>query len=203
MHIDPLAHGADRRVGELHAHDAGVTAVWQIATTGNTSQLVMQIAAARAAVGFNERRGDTLELINLPFAGNDAGGVAAEPGMFDFSRGEILRMSELAILFIVALLVILLVARPLIGAIGRGASPAAARTPSGQPGALPPAARAGPPPRARPTVPGEGGSGANIDLDRIDGRLSASSMKKIGEIVEKHPDETVSIIRNWMYQEAN
>jgi flagellar M-ring protein FliF len=47
------------------------------------------------------------------------------------------------------------------------------------------------------------GSGANIDLDRIDGRLSASSMKKIGEIVEKHPDETVSIIRNWMYQEAN
>ena len=32
--------------------------------------------------------------------------------MFDFSRGEILRMSELAILFIVALLVILLVARP-------------------------------------------------------------------------------------------
>ncbi|MFZ9633763.1 MAG: hypothetical protein ACO3EK_07930 [Alphaproteobacteria bacterium] len=65
--------------------------------------------------------------------------------MFDFSRGEILRMSELAILFIVALLVILLVARPLIGAIGRGAAPAAARTPSGQPGALPPAAGDGPP----------------------------------------------------------
>jgi len=169
----------------------------------NPEQLEQLRLAARAAVGFNERRGDTLELINLPFAGNDAGGVAAEPGMFDFSRGEILRMSELAILFIVALLVILLVARPLIGAIGRGASPAAARTASGQPGALPPAAGDGPPALTGPTVPGEGNNGANIDLDRIDGRLSASSMKKIGEIVEKHPDETVSIIRNWMYQEAN
>jgi flagellar M-ring protein FliF len=169
----------------------------------NPEQLEQLRLAARAAVGFNERRGDTLELINLPFAGNDAGGVAAEAGMFDFSRGEILRMSELAILFIVALLVILLVARPLIGAIGRAGSPAAARTPPGQPGALPPAAGDGPPALTGPTVPGEGNGGANIDLDRIDGRLSASSMKKIGEIVEKHPDETVSIIRNWMYQEAN
>ena len=27
--------------------------------------------------------------------------------------------------------------------------------------------------------------------------------KTFNEFVEKHPDETVSIIRNWMYQEAN
>jgi flagellar M-ring protein FliF len=40
-------------------------------------------------------------------------------------------------------------------------------------------------------------------MDRVEGRVNASAMKKIGEIVEKHPDEAVSIIRNWMYQEAN
>ena len=94
----------------------------------NPEQIEQLRLAARSAVGFNERRGDTLELINMPFAAPDgfaAGGAVAggaEPGMFDLSRAEILRITELAILFIVAILVILLVARPLIGAIGRAAT---------------------------------------------------------------------------------
>ena len=39
-----------------------------------------------------------------------------------------------------------------------------------------------------------------IDIDRVEGRVKASSVKKVGEIVQKHPDEALSIIRNWMYQ---
>jgi len=39
-----------------------------------------------------------------------------------------------------------------------------------------------------------------IDIGMVDGRVKASSMKKIGEIVDKHPDEAVAIIRSWMYQ---
>ena len=42
-----------------------------------------------------------------------------------------------------------------------------------------------------------------IDISRVEGRVRASSLRKIGEIVEKHPDEAVSIIRNWMYQEQS
>ena len=41
-----------------------------------------------------------------------------------------------------------------------------------------------------------------IDIDRVEGRVKASSVKKVGEIVEKHPEEALSIIRNWMYQEG-
>ena len=41
-----------------------------------------------------------------------------------------------------------------------------------------------------------------ITLKQVEGRVRASSLKKIGEIVEKHPDEAVNIIRNWMYQES-
>ena len=41
-----------------------------------------------------------------------------------------------------------------------------------------------------------------IDIDRVEGRVKASSVKKVGEIVEKHPDEALSILRNWMYQES-
>ena len=41
-----------------------------------------------------------------------------------------------------------------------------------------------------------------IDIDRVEGRVKSSSVKKVGEIVEKHPEEALSIIRGWMYQEA-
>lgn len=41
-----------------------------------------------------------------------------------------------------------------------------------------------------------------IDIARIEGQVKASSLKKIGEIVDKHPEEAVSIIRNWLYQAA-
>ena len=41
-----------------------------------------------------------------------------------------------------------------------------------------------------------------IDIDRVEGRVRASSVKKVGEIVAKHPEEALSIVRSWMYQEG-
>jgi flagellar M-ring protein FliF len=38
-----------------------------------------------------------------------------------------------------------------------------------------------------------------IDLDRIDGQVNMSSVKKISEIIEKHPEEAVSIVRSWIH----
>ncbi len=43
---------------------------------------------------------------------------------------------------------------------------------------------------------------AMIDISKVEGRVRASSVKKIGEIVDKHPDEAVAIIRNWLYAEG-
>jgi flagellar M-ring protein FliF len=39
-----------------------------------------------------------------------------------------------------------------------------------------------------------------IDIGMVEGRVAASSIKKIGEIVDKHPEEAVAIVRSWMYQ---
>ena len=41
-----------------------------------------------------------------------------------------------------------------------------------------------------------------IDISRVEGRVRASSLRKVGEIVDKHPEEAVSILRNWIYQES-
>jgi flagellar M-ring protein FliF len=39
-----------------------------------------------------------------------------------------------------------------------------------------------------------------IDIDRIEGLVRASSVRRVGEIVEKHPDEALALLRTWLYQ---
>ena len=39
-----------------------------------------------------------------------------------------------------------------------------------------------------------------INMDLVEGGLNDSSLKQIGEIIDKHPEEAVAVIRNWMYQ---
>jgi flagellar M-ring protein FliF len=41
-----------------------------------------------------------------------------------------------------------------------------------------------------------------IDIDKVEGRVKASSLRKISDIVDKHPEEALAIIRTWLYQEA-
>jgi flagellar M-ring protein FliF len=42
-----------------------------------------------------------------------------------------------------------------------------------------------------------------VNIAQIEGQMRASSLRRISEIVEKHPDETLSIVRGWMVQESN
>jgi len=47
----------------------------------------------------------------------------------------------------------------------------------------------------------EAGDDEMIDMQSIQGKVKASSVKKIEDIVENYPSETVSVIRNWMSEE--
>jgi flagellar M-ring protein FliF len=42
-----------------------------------------------------------------------------------------------------------------------------------------------------------------VNIAQIEGQMRASSLRRITQIVEKHPDETLSIVRGWMVQESN
>ena len=37
-----------------------------------------------------------------------------------------------------------------------------------------------------------------INIAQINGRVRASSVKKVAEVVEQHPEESVQIIRGWL-----
>jgi flagellar M-ring protein FliF len=76
-------------------------------------------ALVRSAVGFDQGRGDTVEVVNLRFAEAPASlpldsaktGFAA---LFDFSKDDIIRFSEMGVLLLMTLLVLLIAVRPLI-----------------------------------------------------------------------------------------
>ena len=41
-----------------------------------------------------------------------------------------------------------------------------------------------------------------VDLAAVDGKIKASSIQKVNEIIDRYPNEAVSIIRSWMFQET-
>ncbi|MEG3618292.1 flagellar basal-body MS-ring/collar protein FliF [Magnetovibrio sp. PR-2] len=166
----------------------------------NLSKLV------RAAIGFDTNRGDIVEVVNMKFADPDI----PEPEPLDLFLGlekqDMLQFAEMIVILILAILVILLVIRPLIS-----------RAFEALPGAMSQMAEGGrmiadqaqlaagalaAPPSPEGAVPEEEMFEELIDIDRVEGRVKASSVKKVGEIVEKHPDEALSIVRNWLYQEG-
>ena len=155
-----------------------------------------------SAIGIDRDRGDSMEVINLRFEAPEEFDEALEL-FFGLDKNDMLRMAEILVLSIVAILVILLVVRPLVSRAfeaiptGLGALGAEARL----------MAEGAAPALAAPGAPGELPEAEEkfeemIDIERIEGRVKASSVKRVGEIVEKHPNEALAIVRTWMYQES-
>jgi flagellar M-ring protein FliF len=40
-----------------------------------------------------------------------------------------------------------------------------------------------------------------VDVAQIEGQMRASSLRKLANLVDKHPNETLNIMRGWMAQE--
>jgi len=161
-------------------------------------------ALVRSAVGYDPARGDQVEIINMRFKTlEDAFGPADEAVFLGFKKEEIMRMAEGLGVAVVAILVILLIVRPLVTRAFESL-PSPSEQASRQ---LLTEHQA--PQLAAPTgsmVPGDDEDDIEadelIDIEKVEGRVKASSVQKIGEIVSKHPEEALSIVRNWMYQEG-
>ncbi len=164
----------------------------------------------KSAVGFDAKRGDSVQVVNMRFAEVPGmiGGVD-EPMFLGFSTADLRRIVEVLILAVVGVLIILLVVRPLIAKIfetvpsqlapagvGADGQQALLTNQSGVAGALTGPAGAG---GGTGLVPAE--DEGMLDIAQVEGRVQASMVRKIGDIIEKHPDEAVSIIRSWMYQD--
>ncbi|KAF0224934.1 MAG: flagellar M-ring protein [Rhodospirillaceae bacterium] len=164
----------------------------------------------RNAIGFDRSRQDQVKVVSMQFAGGEEQYAAEEPGEFIFGmrRDFVEKIASNLGLSIVAILFLLLVLRPLIGraieSMQGQVGPDGRRLLTADGSGVPQLAGPGAPAVPAPALGGEEEVIADelIDIDKVEGRVKASSIRKIGEIVDKHPEEALSIIRNWLYQEA-
>ena len=157
----------------------------------------------KSAIGFDEKRGDHVDVVSMQFAPEpmpaaDAGGLL---GM-RLEKADILHLAQTALFGMVGVLLLLLVLRPMVlrlTTLGTGAPLGLLgdATPAG--GALTTAtpARA----LAAPIAPALLEDESMVNIAQVEGQMRASSLRKISELVEKHPEETLSIMRGWMVQE--
>ena len=177
-----------------------------------TAQEMMQIEAlVKSAMGFDKTRGDEVQVVNMAFARMDAGGPVtpvASP-LLGLDGSDWFKIIEIAILAVTALLVGLFVLRPLITRMFSPVSGQLAYANAGPQGQLP-----------APTTQAEmqqqqaqiaAGAAPNvlpppresmIDIQRIEGQVRESSIRKVGEVVQAHPEEALAILRTWLHQPA-
>ncbi|TWA75132.1 flagellar M-ring protein FliF [Azospirillum brasilense] len=176
----------------------------------------------RSAMGFSEARGDRVTVDNLEFVNLAPELGAREPmaEIVDTLSRNVMTLIQWVILLVLCGLLIVLGLRPLIRRVFPAPEPVAAE-------AAAPALAAG---AAMPqlTGPAMGGDPAMqaaqltdagdpataalpgieetmdqlIELRTVEGRVRASSIRRLGDIVDQYPDEAIDILRSWLYEEA-
>ena len=169
-------------------------------------------ALVKSAVGFNEARGDQVQVTNMRFAEPQvmpAEESTSEP-LLGFDSAIWLKLAQIVILSVTALLVFLLVVRPLIRRLTTppGASGETAGTTAIPQQAAPAMVQAGI--AAQPQSPAQVGAApapaaiprreSMIDVSQIEGQVRESAIRKIGDVVQAHPEEAMAIVRTWLHQ---
>jgi flagellar M-ring protein FliF len=159
----------------------------------------------KSAIGYDEKRGDHVEVASMRFTSEEAASPA-DNGLLgmQFDKADFLHLAQTALFGAVGVLALLLVLRPMVLRItsvtpaleGGGAALAALGSPvgAGLPALAAQSVVAG---TALPMLEDE----SMVNIAQIEGQMRASSLRRIGELVDKHPEETLAIVRGWLVQE--
>ncbi|QWG12288.1 flagellar M-ring protein FliF [Bradyrhizobium sediminis] len=168
-------------------------------------QLDRIAALVRSAIGFDQKRGDQVEVVNLKFAEPPVVPPVVEPtgllGMLQFTKDDVMYVIELGVMMLLGLVVLFMVIRPLVkrilasevvpGLTGDGSVPAL--TDGSAPAEGAPGQSLVPSPNATATL---------IDVAQVQGQVHAQSVHRVGELAERNPNETATIVRQWLTEPA-
>jgi flagellar M-ring protein FliF len=118
--------------------------------------------------------------------------------MLQFTKNDIMNLIEMLVMMMLSLVVLFMVVRPLVKRI---LSPDT--SPANNPAPVPALADAS---QAQATgqnlVPGTNATAQMIDVAQVQGQVHAQSVHRVGELAERNPTETASIIRQWLAEPA-
>jgi flagellar M-ring protein FliF len=168
----------------------------------------------RTAVGFDESRGDKVEVVNLRFA-------EAPPAVTDlveqtlmqqllaFTKEDLIRFAELGVISLLTLIVLMVVVRPLLKQVLASDAPARPIPSFMREGAALIQGDATGNPAGLDEISdghalmvGEGPSERMLDVAQIKGQLKAQSVERIGALVAKNPADSVAVLRGWIHEKA-
>jgi flagellar M-ring protein FliF len=151
----------------------------------------------RSAIGFDQKRGDQVEVVNLKFAEAPAVAPIAEPtglfGMLQFTKDDVMYVIELGVLMLLSLVVLFMVIRPLVRRILASEVIPSLVAEDPVPALTDDSA-------AQSLLSGNGSS--MIDVAQIQGQVHAQTVHRVGELAERNPNETASIVRQWLTEPA-
>ncbi|HEY0219807.1 MAG TPA: flagellar basal-body MS-ring/collar protein FliF [Afipia sp.] len=155
-------------------------------------------ALVRSAIGFDQKRGDQVEIVNLRFADAPSAIPATDQagllGLFQFTKDDIMYFIELGVMSLLGLVVLFMVVRPLVKRVL--AEDAAKK-------ALTPALSDNSAGSGQPQIASNPDATAQmIDVAQVQGQVHAQSVHRVGELADRNPSETASIIRQWLTEPA-
>lgn len=170
-------------------------------------------ALVRSAVGIDDDRGDALQVSNLQFAEIDtAEEIVDDRYILGFEKSDLVNAAEVITIGVLMILAVLLVLRPMVNRLltveggGGGGGDVRRRVEPDMLMAMP-----GNPALAAPTGVSPGiaepsfatqADDTLVNVQGVEGKVKASTLKKVEEIVDNYPTETVSVLRSWMTQEG-
>ena len=164
-------------------------------------QLDRIAALVRSAIGFDQKRGDQVEVVNLKFAEAPAAPPLAEPtgllGMFQFTKDDVMYVIELCVMMLLSLVVLFMVIRPLVRRILASEVIPALAHDEPAPALTDDSAGTG-----HSLIPGANATAQLIDVAQVQGQVHAQSVHRVGELADRNPNETANIVRQWLTESA-
>ncbi len=188
---------------------------WQPRSQEDLDRITMLV---KSVIGFDEKRGDQVNVLSMRFVAEDMG-PADTGGLMGIKleKPDFMRLAQTGLFGVIGLLALLVVLRPMVARLTVLAPGAALAgtvggllTHGGEAGslALPGGASAASGAQAgMMALAGPGGEAMQtedesmVSMNHIEGQMRASSLRKLSDIVARHPDETLTIMRGWMAQE--
>lgn len=170
----------------------------------------------RTAVGFDQARGDKVEVVNLRFA--EAPPAVADlteqtmmQQLMSFTREDVIRLVEMGVISLLTLIVLMVVVRPLLKQV-LASDKSLRPIPTFMRNGVAMIQDDGTGDPARPRVIGPNGEVTAVEVEapsermlaiaQIKGQLKAQSVEKIGAMVTQNPADTVAVLRGWIHEKA-
>jgi flagellar M-ring protein FliF len=162
----------------------------------------------KSAIGFDAKRGDQVDVESMRFI-SETPELPAEPvGSFaGLDTASLVRLAETGLIGLIGLMALLLVLRPMVLRLttlspDRGGGDFSLMGPGGSGGGASVSAEMAMSAPVSATTLGLLEDESMVSIAQIEGQLRASSIRRVSDLAEKHPNETLSILRGWMAQEG-